>query len=374
MKIDNDIRMLLEDRIITDDLYQLACKTARKHLKDGSYRTAGFDVDELSEQAGELAGDFIVALASRDISGLIRNRSDLAREFKRWITRRDSPERSELWDVISATLRELETQGTVERPAQYREYFNSNGTMWGLARYAAKVGKHPESEAIAAVMPQIRAKGANDKILKPDEARAAVVALLSLYEGEVTMSQIFDDLSKHLDMLQISTGLDAPIGENDNSDNHGESLSTVIEDTQILDDYTFIVEEESARAATAIWQQADMIGKKGRPLAGRHILCCYLIPKDCHGINVTLQTFGATSSVQDVVKKLRAIMAVHLPVIPTSTRLGDYLALQVTAKVIQDISQLCSENGFCSTLYSNSENAAEMPSEQEINIFEGKKS
>lgn len=374
MKIENDIRMLLEDRIITEELYQLAFKTAKKHLKDGSYRTGDLKADELSEHAGELAGDFIVALATRDISGLIRNRNDLTREFKRWITRRDSPERSELWDVISTTLRDLETQGTVERPAQYRPYFNTNSTLWGLARYTAKVGKHPESAAIAAVMPQIKAKGANDKILKPDEAHAAVVALLSLYEGEVTMSQIFDDLSKHLEMLQISTCLDAPIGENDNSDNHGESLSAVIEDTQILDDYTFIVEEESARAATAIWQQADTIGQKGQPLAGRHILCCYLIPKDCHGLKISLKEFGATSSVQDVVKKLRAIMAVHLPIIPTPTRLGDYLALQVTAKVIQDISQLCSENGFCAALYNNIANAAGMQPEQEINMLEGKES
>lgn len=361
MKIDNDIRKLLEDRIITDDFYQLACRIASKHLKDGASRGADLNANELSEHAGELAGDFIVALASRDISGLIRNRSDLSREFKRWIARRDSPERSELWEVISTTLRELETQGTVERPAQYRPYFNSNNTLWSLALHVDKVGKHQEIKTIKDAMPQIKAKGEHDRILKPDEARAAVVALLSLYEGEVTMSQIVDDLSKHLELLQISTSLDAPIGENDNSENHEESLSAVIEDTQILDDYTFIVEEESSRATTAIWRQADTIGKKGQPLAGRHILCCYLIPKDCHGLKISLKAFGATSSVQDVVSKLRDVMKAHLPVIPTSSRLGDYLALQITAKVIQDISQLCSENGFCATLYSNSDNAAEMP-------------
>lgn len=374
MKIDNDIRMLLEDRIITDDFYQLVCQTARKHLKDGSSRSGELNADELSDQAGELAGDFIVALATHDISGLIRNRSDLVREFKRWITRRDSPERSELWDVISTTLRDLETQGTVERPAVYRPYFNSNNTLWSLTRYVGTVGKYLESATIKTAIPQIKAKRQHDRILKPDEACAAIMALLSLYEGEVTMSQIFDDLSKHLDMLQISTSLDAPIGESDSSENHEESFSAVIEDTQILDDYTFIVEEESARAATAIWKQADAIGKKGRPLAGRQILCCYLIPKDCHGLNITLKNFGATSSVQDVVNKLRAIMAVHLPVIPTPSRLGDYLALQVTAKVIQDISQLCSENGFCAALYSSIATAAGMKSEQEINMFEGKES
>lgn len=338
---------LTEKRTVSPELFEVVKAIARTHRNRARHGDAP---DAHDDAASELAGDFLVALAQKEISGLITTKACLRREFRRWLTRRDNPAKAELWGIVSHALLELEKQGVVERPPGFRTHHNRNETPWRLAGGTAEHpdwGKEPQ---IAAVMPRLVRKVVHDRVLKPAEARAAVKAILQTLGGEITMRDLVECIVQHVPLYQETTSMDAPTGNVDHDE--PTTLHDHLE-AKVLDDYSLFARDESEQASKAIWEEASAI-RRGRknPVEGVRVLCCYLLPKDVFGQDVTLADFGPTSTVQEVLADLRNILKRRLPE-SGRNRLEQSVFLSTVRGIIDQLVQFCSEIGYCMRLIEN---------------------
>jgi hypothetical protein len=350
MNIRNAVQLLAEDATVTQELFEEIERIARRTVQDSEQlgRTEAAVSDDLIH---DRAGDFVVALSKKEISGVIKSVSDLNREFKRWLTRRNSPEHSELWNAVSEALLTLEKEGAVCRAPSHAKYNNSNATPWSLCEHAGQTSCPVDDTAAAAAKPKLAAKGEKNRVLTLSEARAFALNLLALYQGEVAMSELVGRMAECLPMFDANTSLNAKVApESDGND----TLQDRTEDAQWFGDYDFLVREEAQSATESVWEGAGAIdrGKPPNTIRGRSVLCGYFLPKEVFGRKVKLESLGPSSTVQDIVKDLRRLMATCLPK-SGNDRLGKWLASRIIGAILENLSRKCSENGFSCPLYSN---------------------
>lgn len=316
----------------------------------GQARRAGLTAQETAEEAAE---DFALALVAEGAShGTIATWAALKRAYRRWLTARQNPQGRELWSVVSKALRDLEREGVVERPPSQRDVHVGNLTEWYLRGSAAQRGAIPDERAVANAMPGLGARGEGDRILKPAEARQAVLAILRLAAGRLTMIEIVDSLRPHVPMLSVKSAADCAGGPEDAEADPLEQTAA----TQAGPDTDLIVETEVEHRSKSIWHEAGQIARgKGDAVTGRRVLCCYWIPARVGKRKITLEQFGPTSTVHDVVTDLEAILRRHLPV-PAQER-GDpsweLTCRRIAEGILAQLARLCSENDLCRDFYGN---------------------
>ncbi len=341
MNIEESIQLLTEDRTVDQEFFELIAGIAGKALAHFKAQT-GNTPEEAPES---LAADFILALAEHGtISGEIVTRGDVGREFRRWYTRKNSPQSAELWSIVSQALLSLEKDGAVCRPPNRARFNNRNDTAWYLPDQQGKRPDWSAEESVGDRMPRVGAKGGeHDKILKPGEARTAVIAVLKTLGGEVPMGTIVACIKQHLPWLCFS--------EN-SSDSPDEDKKSDCSQGRFFNDFDLIVAEEVEHVCKNIWENAGSI-RRGTKTAveGHRVLCCYLIPKEVLGAKVKLDDIGPTSTVQDVVDDLRKLLSSWLPTADSRDDLDEWLCMQAIKGVLEKIGSLCSENGHCQAFY-----------------------
>lgn len=347
MDIKRAVTNLVYKRSIDQKLFEITAKIAADMV-------SGMPISEKPDktETESTALDFLLALASEDVSAYISDISDLRREFSRWITRRDSPAKSELWSIVSAALLSLEKAGKVFRPKAYRRFSNNNRTPWFLKGNEGKTPDWNAESILSKNMPRLRGKREKDKILSPEEACKMVTTVLKTMNGEISMSRIFELIKANVPLFSVSVSLDAGIQTEDSSLDMYERL----ESSAVLSDYSFLINEERDIAVSHIWKEASAVCRgtgSGSLIEGAKILCCYVLPKDAFGTKTTLDKFGPTSTVQDVAKDLRKILAKWMPAEkkPGKDTLENFIYMETVGAILSALTDLCSENNLCRSFY-----------------------
>ncbi len=341
----DSIRRLVEEQTIDSALYDRVVAIAgemRRHASDSGQKK--FLASSIEDQAG----DFMVAVARQELSGTLKTLSDLNREFRRWLTRRNNPEGTELWSVISETLLKLEKSGTVQRAEGFRRFNNSNQTPWYLPVHEGKARDFSLRDQVKTRMPRLGAKGEDDRVLKPTEARASVMAVLETFASPVAMGELVAVIAECLPLMRVNESIDKPIGSDGDTTTFGDSL----EADPVLQNYQMIIDEECEHATSHIWAEAAALCRRSQSkiIDGCRILCCYLLPKDMYGEKVTLSDFGPTSTVQQIVGDLRAVLTRWLPM-GESKSCQQWLSRETTRAILAAIVNRCTENGLCKAFY-----------------------
>jgi hypothetical protein len=328
--------------VLTDALFASIIQITHSVIKNAP--DIGNDQKSIEDATQEWAGEFIVALMQEEISGTILTQSDLQREFRRWTTRKASPQLSELWRIVSAALLAMEKEGLVVRPVKSRQYSNSNSTTWALNQFENNKAKPLSENDISSAIPRLSSKSEHHRILKPLEARTIITNLLGMCQGEITMADLVSIISKQIPMLHITQQLDVPY----ESEQDSVSFYDHTPGGNILGDYLFIIEEEAQMASKHIWIEAAALRSRNGEISGHEVLCGYLLPKEALGQRVKLATFGPSSSVHDLAKSLYHILAQWIPN-PSSERetLEIWLSQRITQEILEQLLLFCSEKGFC---------------------------
>ena len=344
MTIPEAIRTLLDNREIDEELFRHVAAIATRMLSGAQVP------DTVADSPESMAADFLLALADKKISGEIASGADLGREFRRWLTRRNNPQGAELWRVVSKALHTLEEAGRIQRPPEKRDYYNHNNTAWYLPEYAGRKPDWEQEPRIAAAMPFLQGKGAGDRVLKPQEAQAAILAVLRTLAGEVPMKRIVSCIGTCVPMFLISRSLNEPA-----SDDGDTAEDENVEAQEVAADYEHVFAEEAECAAAGIWRAAGEIRRGTDPvIEGRHILCCHWIPKEVAGAKSKLEDFGPSSTVHDIVVDLKRVLAEWLPstgIANSRSSWDDWFPLEVSRRVVIRLAGLCSENGLCRPFY-----------------------
>ncbi len=345
--IQKSIWQLVQQRKVGRQFHKDIVKIAGAHLRDALAKGLHSDIT-----AEDLAGDFIVAIAGEEITSEITTPSQLGREFKRWLTRRDKPEQAELWQILSRSILLLERAGRVERPLAQRRFHNTNKTSWYISgAQDAKVHWEAEDE-IARQLPSSRMKSDHDRILKPDEAEDMILIILRLFQGPIPFGLIFRNICKKLPLFTTDS-LDASLPGA--MDGKSRSLQDIVEGRDVPVYHEMIIAEQAEALAVGIWESAGKIERGGQQkIEGRHILCCYLIPKHTSEHKIVLDSFGPTSTVQDLVTDLEALLREKLSDLGSrgaSSVHDEHIRHSITRGLIERIGAFCSEKGYCRSFY-----------------------
>ncbi len=351
MHIQEKMNLLVHDKTVDEEFFGLLTSMAVEYLKKLP--------DNITQDytAESLAGAFICALYSGGVHSEMQREADVYRELVRWFVWSESRQESELWQIVSSALRVLEEQGAVQREENRRRFNNKNDTRWYLTAYA---GKQPDWSALDQAtdrFPVIQKKGEHDRVLKPEEARACVLAVLEACAGELPMEVIVKTIAGHVPMLHVDVHLDATVGESyADGDGGATSLHDVVAATTVLNAHNMLIAEDAKFLAGKIWELCGTIESgKTMIIQGQSILCCYYIPKKVAGQQVVMKDFGPTSTVQDVVTSLEDIMREWMPSVDARTcdqALEEWQCATIAKGVLAHLSQFCSENGFCPSFYS----------------------
>ncbi len=341
-----NLRLLADKREISESLWNMAVEVAVYH-----HRRAESQGCHVAESAEDDAGDFLIHLADRSPAALraIHSRSALSREYGKWVVHERSPATKEVWEAVSRALLALEREETIVRAAEFRQFNNSNKTRWTLPENEGGNGRLLTDEEVQSVKPDLSTKSDKRRILNPTEAKKWLLGLLELAEGEVAMQDLFHEIKSSLSVFEVVSGEDlSPDDEQAAED--APSWLDQFSTAQIAPDLEARIEEEIEFAVARVWEDAGEIRRGDNPvIEGLRILCCYWLPKNVYGRKMTLQDFGPKSTVKDVAMDLSRMMARYVPfpkhVEPDES---DQLAcLRVASGVIEGISGLCSENGYC---------------------------
>jgi hypothetical protein len=343
MNLEQYILLLKQKKEFCQELYDVICSIANQIDKSSELLGAGS-----SEDSSGLVGEFIARLANPDKTLYIRSKSDLQREFRRFCTEVNSPERHELWGALSSALLDLERNGKVVRPQErQRGRNNSNDTEWSLCRAASF---DVDCQHHVAFSP----KGEKNRIVNPTEAKKLVLNMLNEHEV-LTMGMVFEKSCEIVPLMKRPESMDEAMDDED-----GDSSSSLHERIAGKEVFFFPsdiieIEDQADRRTTFIWERAGEVCK-GRKVSvsGRSVLCRYSMPKYTEkDAKVRLEDLGPSSTVQEVAKEIDEILHTALLLESGSSRWSakdERFSLEVISRVIEQIRQLCSENGHCPAL------------------------
>lgn len=344
----------LRDGQITEELYNIILSIAKG--KKGQEIAQGIGTNN---EAEEMALDFILYLKDNLGIGDINSKSVLYREFNRWIAKTNGSENYELWMILSEALLELEKEGICQRGKEFKNYSNRNDTTWFLPKYANSnpdlSPTNPLITIIPSYLPVKRSADAKNKakIIPPKAAKELVVHILKAVGGPVKMGGIVDLVIKNK-KVTLTKIIELPQSSNDDGENKEKISGDSVLDQRIA--YELWIQEEVSDRADSIWSEVLII-ERGRQekVQGVKILCLYILPATIKEQSINLEEFGPSSTVSDVKSDVSGVLKKYLSfehMLEHSCE-GMFPIDNIQIRIIQEINNKCSENGYDTTLNSN---------------------
>jgi hypothetical protein len=293
--VSQDLRPLLlrfvEEGELSEDLYDACCRAA--------HRLVGVDSSEKDwdEDTRDLAVEFLVHCVHPNHLVDIRSVSGLSREMARFHTRRESPERRELWSALSEAIRLLAEQGRAVRIDADWRMNNSNMAFWALPDIGTD--RILDIEAYRKAADQIGSfypRNESSRIITPSDAVALVDQLLQAAAAPVSFELINHEACRHVVFrMQHQEELDV-VGED------GDLISTHAIEYRY--DVAVWMEEEANQRSASIWDKTSALDD------GQAVLCRYFLPKHFLNQDVNLSSIGGDfrrhSERSQVIRKLFA--------------------------------------------------------------------
>jgi hypothetical protein len=298
MNIAEEVRILVEDRNLTEALYEAATKTAREILAADT--TPGME-------AGDLATEFILWLSGQ--SGLnIRSHKALRLQMRRFWIRRNAPAAYELWEVLSTALHSLAKRGAVRRLDAPHETPNHNAAIWTSApeeRDEARLDHRGFLERAKALprYPRSGKRPKNAKILQPKEAEELALGLLKAAAVPAPMEVISKEAQQHVILPEI---VEAPEeGDSEDDAPKGPPPPAAPDRPSIVADELLLV-REAEHLAALLWDDPQC----GRLSTNRvrELLCGFLVPNLLEDGGVPQGNFGSPQRVSEDLKEIYACL------------------------------------------------------------------
>jgi hypothetical protein len=275
-------------------LREIAIEIARQHLA----ARPGVSPPSYLE-AEDLAGEFLQHLRLKG-NWLIRTRSGLAMEYRRWVTRFSNPAQHEIWEIVSTALRGLGKTGQAWRLDAPLEEPNRNAALWSGSPpvEGQKICNPIDFEAAAQRVrhyPPPAARGwhaagvAAPKVISPQDALELTLALLQAAAGPVRLADLVEEFKGHIFTLVLAPSETLP-----------EEMGRPVHPTAMLR----LFDLACARAAV-VWAEAA-----AQELTD--LLCDYFIANHLLEQPVALEKFGDPRRVHERVRGLVAILRQHL--------------------------------------------------------------
>lgn len=344
--MDNNIPELLStlrEGEITAEFYEIVL-----YMAEGKHNREIGQGIEKDQEAQESALEFILYLKDNLGVGSIRTKADLNREFNRWITKTNSEEDHELWSILSEALLALEKEGKCSKGKGFEKYNNSNQTIWFLSGLKNEKPNLTNENRLISEIPSyspvkrsVESKN-QPKIIPPSSAQELVMHILKAVGGPISMSRIMN-IAKGKVVLQQVVSLQ-PSGNNEKDDD--DPIAKIPDRDPAFAVY---IQEEIDHRAILIWEEVAVIerGRKEK-IPGHKILCLYILPSEILKKPVNLETFGPTSTVNDVKSDVFNVLHKHLyfEEMLDSFDEGLFPTQVIKIKIIQEINRKCSENGY----------------------------
>lgn len=349
MNVCEALHRLRSEKCIPEELYGVVLRFAKAEAS-AQVEAGKCPPSEKRERAFDLAGNFIVALSSEEISDTVETVSGLKRVFKRYCLHVQNPQGRELWNVISEALRALEKEGLVCRMAPRKQKTNSNDVLWALSAHAERPGCLPSSEEIASIMPKFKARGDHDKILKPSEIESILISILRMAKGRVSMGDLMHHIQPHVFMLRDGGSID----QNASGEGHTPAddegirggLHEIYGDDHYRDDGHILIRDETEHRSRLLLAAIEAIPSgRRRTLSAHQLLCNYYLPKVVLDRKVVMEDFGPTSTVSDIVNKLETLLAAYLPPTSHPDPRESWIASQINKAMLNNLFHFCSEKG-----------------------------
>lgn len=277
LKLPRDLRPLLvqfvEQGELTEGLYD-ACYHASLRLVD-----MGRDEEDQDAAAKDLALDFLINCVRPNGLVDLRTVAGLRREMARFHTRRESPERKELWGVLSEAIRTLAERGKAVRLDANWKAINSNTALWAAPDVEANAVLDVETfrkaaDKIGAFSP----RNESSRIITPSTAMTLIERLLKAAKAPIPFEMINEEAARHVVFrMQHQEELDQR-GED------GDLISTHAIEYRY--DVALWLEEEAIDRSASIWAKTSELDQ------GQTVLCRYFLPKHFLNLDVTLQSIG----------------------------------------------------------------------------------
>lgn len=284
-----------EDGNLIQHLRETVLTIARAHLASGPTVQAPQHCD-----AEDLAMEFLLNLRSRG-NWMIRTKSGLTTEYRRWVTGFNSPAQHELWEIVSTALHGLARENTAWRLDASANEDNDNDAVWtgvageagGMAcdlvafeQTARRIRNYPP--------PAARRWVADDeiqhKVIAPKDAKALTLSLLQAAGGAIRFRDLLEEFKRHVFAFDL-------VGE---------------PSTQHEDDSHSVHPAAMKRAYELAHQRAAEIWDVVAGIEGTDLLCDYFIAKHLGERAVTLEGFGDPRRVHERMKRLVEILRHHL--------------------------------------------------------------
>lgn len=280
-------------------LFTTTLRLAERHLGTLSERAVAM------QEAEDLAHEFLVWI-KREGNTAIENVNGLMRELKRFAARLRDPAQHELWEILSEALHKLFRSSKARRLDAPGDRPNRNDAQWvtteleNASTTPADLARFTEE---AAALPIYRLRGSKrwypegkplPKIISPIEAEELVAKLLVAARGVIRFRDLAEEARRHVFIFATTSQADPGEGRA-GPVTHPDALLRLV--------------PEAATRTERIWNEvlAEQLSD---------LLCGYFIPKHFRKEKTKLESFGASSTAGDRVKKLQRILARHLAIQP----------------------------------------------------------
>ena len=288
-----------EDGPLIEQLREVVLSIARAHLASSPAFQPPRHLD-----AQDLAIEFLLSLRSQG-NWMIRTKSGLAAEYRRWVTAFSTPAQHELWEIVSTALHDLARGNAAWRLDAPASDDNHNDAVWtGVAGVAGDapcdlLAFEKAARLIRNYAPPAARKWCVDgailpKVIAPKDAKELTLALLHAAGGAIRLRDLLEEFKRHVFAFDSSSEID--------KDHTASPLSIhPLALTRIYD----LAHERAA----LIWEATSAI-------SGTDLLCDYFIPKHLEERPVILEEFGDPRRVYErmqlVVQYLRQHLALNL--------------------------------------------------------------
>jgi len=276
-------------------LYQNVLGIARSHL-NSRQETGG----TTKLEAEDLAMEFLLSIR-KEGKWMIRTRSGLAKEYRRWVTSFSNPAQHELWKIVSTALHHLAKAGVAWRIDAPGDAPNDNSALWtgidgpagetpcdldDFKNKASKIRHYAPPSASG----YIEETTINHLVISPKDAKQLTSDLLNAAGGAICLRDLLGEFKEHVFSFEISGEVDEA-RETAPPSIHPASMERIYH---------------------LVNNRVDSIWLEVQDMKGTDLLCQYIIPKHVAEAHVTLGDFGSPQRVQERVVLIMGILKDHL--------------------------------------------------------------
>lgn len=284
-----------QDKPIIERLREIVIAIARAHLASGPTVQPPRHLE-----AEDLAIEFLLSLRRKG-NWMIRTKSGLTAEYRRWVTEYSSPAQHELWAIVSTALHDLARENAAWRLDAPASENNHNDATWtGFEGPSGvtpcdpaafeKTARHIQSYA----PPAARKWHADDailpKVIAPKDAKELTLSLLRAARGAIRFRDLHEEFKRHVFAFDIGDATDP--------DQTATPFSIHPAAMERIHDLAH-------ERAALIWDGVATV-------SGTDLLCDYFIPKHLEERSVILEGFGDPRRVHERMQGVVGILRKHL--------------------------------------------------------------